>query len=314
MDTPALGPSLRRGMLLTWFLGAAAAIPAQQLPLGPGDVVRVATGDSARQELWRVGRVLWVTREALFLIPDGGADSVGVALNESVRLAVARPSTGHALLWGVGGMGVGAALGATVLSSAFDGENLAHGRAMETFGFGSLGGLIGMVAGMAAGPRRWRDIPLNAGGIAATRFVQTGARPAQFGARSYWTSFPTTEQDFTSFFATNSDSLTALEGVYEILGMSARGQLAHQRVAIVRDARYEGFDYVAVQLPLPGATFPQGRGVVTMAFRPSANGAYDARGARGGVDLRVELFAGELILTRRDGSQEKWLKVYPVGS
>jgi hypothetical protein len=303
---------VRCAMLAAWGLAAARTMPAQQLPLRAGDLARIAAGDSASQVLWRVGRVLWVTRDQLVLRPDNGGDSIGVALNPSVRLAVARPSPGQALLWGAGGLLVGAGLGGTVFSSAFDGETLAHGRAMEAMAFGAIGAVVGMVAGMAAGPRQWREIPLTDAGIAGARLTGTAGRPAQFNTRSYWTSFPTTEADFTAFFAAHQDSLNSLEGVWEMLGMTERG-LTHPRVAIVRDSRYEGYDYVAVRLPAPGATFPAGRGLVTMAFKSEAGGSFVARSVTSRVNLRAELMEGELLLARADGSVEKWLKVYPAG-
>ena len=300
-----------RLILISGVLSALAASPggAQLLPIRPGDHVRVANADSASLGLWRVGTVLNVSRRALVFANNGG-DSVSVELGPRWRVGIGSPSAGHALLWGAVGLTAGGALGATVLSRAFDGEQLGQGRGLETIGFATIGGLLGIVAGMAAGPRRWEDVELTAEGIPAAPLTVAASPSARIGERAYWRRFPATGPDFGAFFQAYEDSLAPVEGVWEIL---TAGSVAPRHLAIARDSRYAGFDYVAVQLPRPGASLATTRGRIAWALRGDESPtAFTVQPPNGGAALRADLLGTELILYRLDGTTEKWIRLFPV--
>ncbi|HXV85612.1 MAG TPA: hypothetical protein VD793_02880, partial [Gemmatimonadales bacterium] len=209
-----------RFAIIATSLSLVAAVPtaaAQLLPIKPGDHIRVAPADSAELGLWTAGTALDVTRTSLLYQPEGTAEPVRVALGRDVRVHVGSASPVRAVLWGAVGATVGTVLGATILSKAFDGEQLGTGWKQEAVGFGTIGVLAGIVAGMAVGPRRWEDVPLTDAGIPAAPLTRAPNPPARFGERSNWRVFPATESQFMAFFQVHRDSLLPMEGIWQIL-------------------------------------------------------------------------------------------------
>jgi hypothetical protein len=156
----------------------AAALPAQ----APGDLVRVRGEPTAP---WRTGRLVARTDSALVLRVDreyvrdtaaGGAtrgrwmpagnDTIPLAAVRQLEVRRHAANRGRrAALGAVGGVAVGALLGAALGSQAEGGESDMAGLA--TVVFAGVGGLTGLVVGTVAGatsakPTRWESVVLPA--------------------------------------------------------------------------------------------------------------------------------------------------------
>lgn len=141
-----------------------------------------------------------------------------------------------------------------------------------------------------------------AGGFAITPLSRSApTESVPFSKTERWREFEPTEASFGEFFAHWKDSLHPIEGVWELdPGQSTRVRgwrfgSPLPRVAIVRDSRYEGYDYIGIEMPARSRALPPGYlARVLFALRPlEYSGFFDVRytgsGGRRGV-YRVELF------------------------
>jgi hypothetical protein len=284
--------------------------------------VRAASADSAATGLWRVGTVLRATRLGV-LVREVDADTVPVPLDGSQRIQVRRRPNGSVLLGGGIGALAGGVLGATALRSTFGASWGDPGVAAEVVGFGLAGAVLGSGIGVLLRPARWEEIPVTALGYPVAPYTRH-TPPVPFTRAERWDVFPATEDDFAAFFAFWEDSLQPVEGLWEIDPMRTTSVIetslgsAVPRVAIVRDARYEGHDYVAVRLPSrDGGTRAREAGLVLFALRPTERPfvyevRYTAAGRRSGVHW-AELGQGQLSFRFRDDvGVEEWVKL-PLG-
>lgn len=299
--------------------GQAGAIAAQSVPLRPGNTVRTVSSDSAATGLWRVGTVLRATRLGV-LVRSEGADTVPVPLDGSQRIQVRRRSNGRVLLGGGVGALAGGVLGATALGSTFGASWGDPGVGAEVVGFGLAGALLGSGIGLLLRPARWEEIPVTSLGYPVASYTRR-ASPVPLTKTERWDVFPATDGDFAAFFAFWEDSLQPVEGLWEIdpirttSVIESRLGSAVPRIAIVRDPRYEGYDYIAVRLPSrDGGTRARDAGLVLFALRPTERPfvyevRYTASGQRQGVHW-AELGQEQLIFRFRDDSSvEEWVKL-----
>lgn len=253
----------------------AAVLPwspvrAQRLPVEPGDRVRVAVTDSAELGRWLEVNVVAATRMGVLLSSGSfGTDTIPLALNPSVRLAVRRKRGSSLILGTLGGLGFGVSAGAMAPPNTLGGwwGEKTPGHRAEMIYFGLAGTLLGWTASWLFAPPRWQEIPLTADGFAfrVAPLTRASDKRARFGKLERWQVFPATEDDFAAFFWAHRDSLEAIEGIWELLPVGEYDD----RVAIARDDRYHGWEYVAVSLPRRGSfDRPQGRIVWALRRRP----------------------------------------------
>lgn len=171
------------------------------------------------------------------------------------------------------GVGAGAVAPANTLGSWW-GEKTPGHRA-EMIYFGLAGALVGWTASWLFAPPRWQEVPLTTHGLASpvAPLTRQAGRTARFGKLERWDAFAPTEEDFAAFFWAHRDSLHVIEGIWERLPLG----LVDNRVAIVRDGRYPGWEYVAVLLPRRRSlSFDRPRGQVIWALRRGSEpGAFD---------------------------------------
>jgi len=256
---------------LAWL--SVSPVRAQRLPVEPGNRVRVAAADSAALGRWREGKVVAATARGVLLSAGAfGVDTVPLALDPAIRLQVRRNNTSFLVLGTVGGMAIGVAAGAIAPPNTLGswwGEKTSGHRA-EMIYFGLAGAVVGWTASWLLAPPRWQEMPLTARGLASpvAPLTRTSERKARFGKLERWDVFPPTEEDFVAFFWAHRDSLQAVEGIWERLPVA----VYDDRVAIVRDARYPGWGYVAVSLPRRRG-FDRPRGQIVWALRPRSEPA-----------------------------------------
>lgn len=129
---------------LFWLIGATPA-SAQRLPLSPGNVVRVASLDSASQDLWLTGHIVTISRDSMALLAPAATHPSIRQLSDQVVLQVRRTSPAGGIAGFLGGMAVGAVSGATYLSGTLS-EPFGHwSRAAEVGGIGLAAGLVGLL-------------------------------------------------------------------------------------------------------------------------------------------------------------------------
>ena len=204
--------------------------------------------DSAALGRWREAAVLAATGRGVLLSRGAlGPDTVALALNPAVRLQLRHRSAWPLVVGTLAGAGAGVALGALVSPSTLGtwwGERTPGHRAEMVY-FGLAGAVSGWVAGWLFGPVRWQEVPLGEEGFAfhVAPLTRTSERTARFGRLEPWRVFPASEEDFAAFFWAHRDSLRAIEGLWEIQP-AGRGEGG---IAVVRDGRYPGWDYVGVR-------------------------------------------------------------------
>jgi len=242
---------LRGGCLQLVLLAAASVstpLAAQRLPVKAGDWVRVGLTDSAALGRWREAAVLAATGRGVLLSRGAfGWDTVALALNPAVRLQLRYRSAWPLVAGTLAGAGTGVALGALVSPATLGswwGERTPGHRAEMVY-FGLAGALTGWLAGWLLRPARWQEVPLGEEGFAfrVAPLTRTGQPSARFGKLERWQVFPASEEDFAAFFWAHRDSLRAIEGLWEIQP-AGRGEGG---IAVVRDGRYPGWDYVGVR-------------------------------------------------------------------
>jgi hypothetical protein len=154
---------------------AAAAAAAQEPPLKRGDEVRlVAPGAVGEYTFERLGPEAIVVR-------DSAGSEIEVPLGDVYDLEVLRRSSGDGPVIGAGiGLVAGGALGFLIGYAAADsdGGGLAElGAAYTKLGYGLVGGVAGLVAGVVIGDKmsrdRWVEVQLPRGGR-----IRPGARGA----------------------------------------------------------------------------------------------------------------------------------------
>ncbi len=244
-----LAERLRPGALLVvTALGVLVSpVRAQRLPVEPGNRVRVAALDSAELDRWREGKVVAATRLGVLLSGRSfGPDTIPIPLDPSIRLQVRRKRASGLVLGTAGGLVLGVGIGAIAPPSTLGswwGEKTPGHRA-EIIYFGLAGAAVGWLGSWLLAPARWQDVPLTMTGVAVSPvpLTRTAGRPARFGRLERWTFFPPTETDFNAFFWAHRDSLHAIEGIWELRFASTRDA----RIAIVRDDRYPGWEYIAL--------------------------------------------------------------------
>lgn len=196
-----------------------------------------------------------------------GADTLPLALDSSIRLQVRRKHTSFLMLGTAGGLALGVGVGALVPPSTLGswwGEKTPGHRA-EMIYFGLAGAVLGWTASWLLAPPRWQEVRLAPAGIASTLapLTRERGRRARFGRLERWDVFSPTEDDFAAFFWAHRDSLDFIEGIWQRLPVA----VADERVAIVRDRRYPGWEYVAVSLPRRSGSFDRPLGRIIWALR-----------------------------------------------
>lgn len=284
--------------LVSWPLAA------QRLPVKPGDWVRVGLTDSAALGRWREAAVLAATGRGVLLSRGAfGKDTVALALNPAVRLQLRRRSAWPLLAGTLAGAGAGVALGAIVPPStlgAWWGERTPGHRAEMVY-FGLAGAVSGWVAGWLLGSARWQEVPLGEEGLAfrVAPLSRTSARKARFGRLQRWEVFSATEEDFAAFFWAHRDSLRSIEGLWEIQP-AGRGEGG---IAVVRDGRYPGWEYVGVRYGR--ATEASGRIVFALRAGERAGG-YEVRDTDGSGPAFPAVLDGDVFRIALGSRIEEW--------
>ncbi len=232
-----------------------------------------------------------------------GADTVALALNRAVRLQLRRRSAWPLLAGTLAGAGAGVALGAIVppgTLGAWWGERTPGHRAEMVY-FGLAGAVSGWVAGWLLGSARWLEVPLAEEGFAfrVAPLNRTSARKARFGRLQRWEVFSATEEDFAAFFWAHRDSLRSIEGLWEIQP-AGRGEGG---IAVVRDDRYPGWEYVGVRYGRAGEL----SGRIAFALRAGERaGAYEVRDADDAGPAFRAVLDGDVLRIAFGPGIEEW--------
>lgn len=282
----------------------SAPLAAQRLPVKRGDWVRVSLADSAALGRWREAAVLAATGRGVLLSRGAfGADTVALALNPAVRLQLRRRPAWPLVAGTLAGAGAGVALGAIVPPStlgAWWGERTPGHRAEMVY-FGLAGAVSGWVAGWLFGPPRWQEVPLGEEGMAfrVAPLTRTSGRNARFGRVERWEVFPATEEDFAGFFWAHRDSLRAIEGLWEIQP-AGRGEGG---IAVVRDERYPGWEYVGISYGQAAEL----SGRIVFVFRAGEGaGAYEVHDTDGPGPAFRAVLAGDVLRIAFAARVEQW--------
>ena len=295
--------------LVALALDPQSSIGAQRLPVEAGNRVRVAAVDSAAMDRWREGNVVAATQIGVLLSGRSfGSDTIPIPLDPTIRLQVRRKRASSLVLGTVGGMGLGLGLGAVAPSNTLGswwGEKTPGHRAEMVY-FGIAGAVLGWTASWLFASPQWYEVRLAPTGMASTLapLTRAGGRTARFGKLERWEAFSATEDDFKAFFWAHRDSLHVIEGLWERLPIAT----VDEHIAIVRDGRYPGWEYVAVALPQRRSMFidqPRGR-IVWALRRHSAPGTFEiidvdnpnlARGLVRDAVLRDDILQVRTLLT-----------------
>lgn len=300
------------------LLAGATMVPvaqAQRLPISAGNTVRVASHDSAASGIWLRGRVLSASRRGLLMTSSlPRPDTLAVEFSENMLLEVRRRPASRVLMGGGIGLATGAIMGATVMSSALGNNWAGAGPANEIIGLGFAGFLLGAAASWLIVPRRWESIALSDGRIAPAPLERPVPRTVSLARPEQWRAFQPTNEDFTGFFTAWVDSLDPVEGIWDLNPVGSQ-QLA--RVAIARDRRYAGYEYVAVRLPIAGLALPasETRGRIAWVLRRSeVPGQYEIaypEGVQGSAHDVATVDVNNLLI-RRVGTLEDWSRTFPA--
>ncbi|HXV87147.1 MAG TPA: hypothetical protein VD793_10630 [Gemmatimonadales bacterium] len=291
---------------------------AAQAPVRVGSTLRVAEAPVSPGDTWTTGTVLAATRLGVLVRASGASrDTLSFALDGSVRVQLRRRSNiGPILGAGIGAV-VGSVLGATAFGSTFGRSWGDPGVVAETVGFGLLGTLLGGGLGFLGRPTRWVDVPVRSGGLAMTPRTREAERTS-LNRRDRWSEFDATVEDFSAFFGHWRDSLEAVEGIWEnLLASRAGSPPLPQRFAILRDARYAGYDLIGVSLPPRGVSAGSARnyGWVIFALRQADRpGTFELRltGSRDAGSYQHRLGFSEDALELLSGGEpfsSRWLRV-----
>ncbi len=324
--SPTRFPTLRTGALAA-VLSAAAFVSsaAQQLVVPEGSRIRLTwTSIDQGTPDWLVGQVTQTTSgNRLDLLPEGREQSTTVLMDESTRLQIYRGRRSNFRLGaGIGGA-AGALVGGLFLSQGFGGRSAAGGAFERTQGalaFGAAGATVGLLVAYIRGHERWDDQPLVDGRIPIPPLALAQApRPVPLRSAQRWERFDVTEDNFSAFFRRYADSLHPVEGVWELVGQERFPFEAQRRFAVVRDARYADFEYVAVRFVWREGFNPRERSgsIFAVLARDEEPGAFRVLyvGSRAGVGGRgVPAFqTGPAFIVQLGGNRrvEQWVKVLP---
>jgi hypothetical protein len=273
------------------------------VPLSPGDRVRVTNPDSLSGQ-WLEGDVLQATRIGVLLTPVGAPhDSVPVPLALPARLEIRRRSSLGVLL----GTGIGAIVGGTAGAFVPEGTPLwSDGRPGHTgeVVIGTVGGaVLGWAAMWFLGSKHWEEIPLSSRGIAVAPLARPPRHEAHFGHDEHWVLFDPTEQDFAAFFWAHRDSLQPIEGIWQLQPRA----VVDSQIAIVRDTRYAGWDYVAVWLPSRMRHYGLDAGTVLfVARRADQPEVYEIRYVDAPGQSCLAVVQGTVLHIRLADTVEEW--------
>lgn len=134
-----------------------------------------------------------------------------------------------------------------------------------------------------------------------------------------WERFDVDEENFSAFFRRHADSLHPVEGVWELVGQERFPFEIQRRFAVVRDARYAGFEYVAIRfVRRDGFDRGERSGSIFAALsRDEEPGTFRVLylGSRGGAGGRgVPAFqTGPAFIVQLGGNRpaEQWVRVLP---
>ncbi|KPJ94486.1 MAG: hypothetical protein AMS18_03600 [Gemmatimonas sp. SG8_17] len=259
---------------------------AQRLPFAKGDTVRVARTDSVGVAAWTTGWVVVATREYL-LMGAGSADPL-VRFDEPIRLQVRRRGRTQKTLGAFLGLGIGAISGATYLRPTLDyldpPTSQSQSTLVGTLAYGAVGALVGMLVGGQFKHTEWEEVSLVQGRIPAAPLTDPTPTPPTSPSRVIrWTRFDPTEEDFQSFFEAHADSLLPLEGIWRLLGVGAR-------VAIVRDDRLSGVDYLGYRITAGLKQTPIDGEMVMVLSDFESDGSFWIQLPRGTAALTMPVF------------------------
>ncbi len=319
-------PALRTGALAAVLSSTGfASSAAQQLVVPEGSRVRLTwTSINPATPDWFVGQVMQTTSgNRLNLMPDGREQSTTVLMDEFTRLQIYRGRRSNSRLGaGIGGA-AGALVGGLFFSDDFGGVNGPRSSFEWTQGalvFGAAGAAVGLLVAYIGGQERWDDQPLVDGRIPIPPLAPAERpRPVLLRSPQRWEQFDVTEDDFSAFFMGHADSLDPVEGVWELVGQERFPLEAKRRFAVVRDARYAGFEYVAVRFVWRDGFSPGERSGSIFAalardeepgaFRVRQVGSHAVLGGRGRPATQI----GPAFIVRLGGNRpvEQWVKVLP---
>lgn len=324
--SPTHFPTFRTGALAA-VLSAVALVSsaAQQLVVPEGSRVRLTwmSIDQGTPD-WLVGEVTQTTSgNRLELLPEGRTQPTTVLMSESTRLQIYRGRRSNFSLGaGIGGA-AGALVGGLFFSEGFGGRSSVGGSfewTQSALAFGVAGATVGLVVAYIRGQERWEDQPLEDGRIPIPPLALAEAsRPVPLRSAQRWERFDVTEDNFSAFFRRHADSLHPVEGVWRLLGQERFPFDAQRRFAVVRDARYADFEYVAIRFVWrEGFNRSERSGSIFAALaRVEEQGAFRVRylGPRAGSGGRgVPAFqTGPTFIVQLGGNRpvEQWVKVLP---
>ena len=286
---PVLQKRCLAPLCLTLALVTQTGASAQNPPVEPGDIVRTATVDSASEGLWLTGTVVSFSRDSIRL--SLGGVSPLVSLNESIRVQVKRGRRRKTAVGGAIGFLLGGAVGVLTMDNGAvtsQTESTGFGR---VFTWGSLGALVGAVIGSRFGPTIWEEVPVGRRAMLAEAMPVTGLQAEDIVDVEWWTRLESEQVDVRAVLELNAGNLDPIEGVWNRLDESGV-------VAIARESRYDGIDYVAYA--------PSGR--IIGAMNGTVAGSYQVRFPPGTRQFPAGLSEGILTLRSPGDTVRQWVK------
>lgn len=284
----AHGPLVVSFLLLCCPLYGSAS--GQELPITAGDLVRAASADSAEVGLWITGSVLSYSRDSLLL--TNTVASPIVRLNESIRLQVNRGKKRRTAVGGVGGLFAGGVVG--VLSMSMEQRTSRSNAA--SFGpmlqYCAVGAVVGAIIGSRFGPQIWEEVPVGQQAMLAAAVPVSGVELADVVNVEWWNRLEGHDVDVGAILELNAGNLSPIEGTWNRLEDSSV-------VAIVRESRYDGIDFVAYE--------PSGRIVGAVNATPD-NSAFRFRFPPGTRQYSASLSPGVLTVRSPGDTIRQWIK------
>ncbi len=222
----------------------------QRLPFPPGSTIRVANLAGVSNTAWVTGTVMSARRDFLHVDPLEPGAQFAFRLKDSMRLQVRRGRSGNLPLGEGIGLAVGAASGVTLLSTTLGGADARGANVAGAVLYGAIGALLGAFISSRVGPANWEDVTIVNGRVPVAPLSAPETVPRSFYKPYYWTRFDPTLKDFKPFFEEHAAQLHPIEGIWSRRTFWGMWNIAiGGQIAIVRDASFDGFNYVAFDAP-----------------------------------------------------------------
>ncbi len=209
---------------------------------------------------------------------------------------------------------MGAASGATFLSTTVGSADDVRANAIGAVVYGAIGALLGAFISSRVGPPKWEDVTIVHGRVPVAPLSAPETVPRSFYKPYYWTRFDPTLDDFEPFFEENAAQLHPIEGIWRRRVNEGMWNITRSwHIAIVRDDSFDGFDYVAFDAPpcRCGSKRRDWGGMVMALGGSGTDPEYELRFVRSAQQGTSKLGANVLIINLPGGRFIQWIRTVP---